>query len=622
MFYIQANTPDNLIKEYHSMIGKPVLVPYWAFGYHQSRWGYKSQETLKQVVDNFTANNLPLDVLWTDIDYMDRYRDFTLNKNNYKSMPEFITNLNQKGIYFVPIIDAGISRTDDYYAYKDGLEKDLYIKSAKTKEPLVGIVWPGYAVFTDFTHPKTDDFWISHLEKLHVDVPFNGIWLDMNEPANFCDGECPDELHYVDKEYSTDSGDMIPYYFGHSQLRDMTLSMDAKHYNNKTEYYFHSLYGFYMTRAVNKYFKKVGKRPFIISRSTYPGTGRYGSHWLGDNYSKKEYMEYSIAGIYNFQMFGIPLVGPDVCGFTGNANILLCKRWMQLGAFYPFYRNHHEIDSGVQEPYVTSELAKVSANAIKTRYRLFRYIYSEYFTTALYGGVFFKPLFWKYSTDTESYNHNEETFLLGPNLKISPCLDPDSVENINSYFPNDDWYEIFTGEKILSYSSEKTEGSTKSLSCAYEPDPILNVHISGGSIVPIASRAGGNLKYTLNEHIELIITPKSKQASGKIFYDDEKNDTIVSGNYQSIAITLNENNINFESLKDNFDYIYGDITLTSIKIYGANDYAEIKCANITTINTSQNVVPIYNTTQVILHINHQVRIDLLKSIALHTDPCP
>jgi alpha-glucosidase len=129
----------------------------------------------------------------------------------------------------------------------------------------------------------------------------------------------------------------------------MTLSLNATHPSNgETEYNLHNLYGLMMAKTTFEYltsnssgYEDYEFLPFILSRSTFAGSGQYTSHWLGDNWRDWRYMNFSIAGIMNFNMFGIPLVGADVCGFFGeNKDDEMCARWIQLATFYPFARYH------------------------------------------------------------------------------------------------------------------------------------------------------------------------------------------------------------------------------------------------------------------------------------------
>eukprot|EP00826_Nyctotherus_ovalis_P062056 TRINITY_DN890_c0_g3_i1.p1 TRINITY_DN890_c0_g3~~TRINITY_DN890_c0_g3_i1.p1 ORF type:complete len:1399 (-),score=444.07 TRINITY_DN890_c0_g3_i1:150-4346(-) len=623
LFFFHRARPNAVVAEYQKLIGKPVLVPYWSFGYHQCRWGYDKIEILKEVVSRFEEKGIPLDVLWNDIDYMIEYRDFTLDTARYPDMDKFLNELKAKNISYVPILDSGIARKPSYFAYEDGLKKDLFIKSAITNKPLVGVVWPGFSVFTDFTHNQADEFWVSNLNTLHKVLPFDELWLDMDEVTNFCDGECPDEVHYADKEFTTDKDDMMIYYIGHKKLNDIMVSLDAKHANGVSEYNLHNLNGFYTTRAVYKYFVQAKKRPFIITRSTFPGLGRYGSHWLGDNYSKREFMIYSISGIYNFQLFGIPFTGSDVCGFADKADLELCKHWMQLGAFYPFYRNHKEINSGEQEPYVDDDLAKISIHTINTRYTLFRYLYSQYFEISLNGGAFFTPLFWHFPGDQEAYKHNEETFLLGPNLKISPCLTPSSQDPIDSYFPNHDWYELFfSGKQVMTKNESSTIGKTVSLSCALEPNPVLNVHIAGGSVIPL-NRPSGNLCKTLSNAIDLVVVPSEDMAKGGFYYDDDKADTIQNGMYQRVNVTMNKELLEFSFGEKKFEYEYGDSALGNVKIFNAAKYSAVKCAIVKFKDeTEKKFEPKYNEMMKTLTVEVNAEITSIVNIIWKDGACP
>jgi len=144
---------------------------------------------VKGIVSKYKELEIPIDVIWNDIDYMDGYADFTVGKS-YAGLGEYIEQCHNDGMHFVPIIDAGIKVDPKDSVYAEGLAKDAFIKSAKTGKSLVGKVWPGPAVFGDFYHPDMDSVWINGFKKLNDIVKFDGVWLDMNEIANFCFGEC------------------------------------------------------------------------------------------------------------------------------------------------------------------------------------------------------------------------------------------------------------------------------------------------------------------------------------------------------------------------------------------------------------------------------------------------
>mmetsp|Transcript_21812 Transcript_21812/g.16163 ORF Transcript_21812/g.16163 Transcript_21812/m.16163 type:complete len:194 (+) Transcript_21812:1383-1964(+) len=193
----------------------------------------------------------------------------------------------------------------------------------------------------------------------------------MNEATIFCKGECPGYIPDPEPEVTTrrlaedigtetdwfggyaDQGDestyFLPFISGFNyggNYDNMSLSLNATHASNgETEYNLHNLYGHMMSKTTNQYLKTdyphTDERPFVLTRSSFAGTGQYSSHWLGDNWRDWSYMRYSIAGMMNFNMFGITHVGADVCGFFGELkDDEMCARWIQLATFYPLARAH------------------------------------------------------------------------------------------------------------------------------------------------------------------------------------------------------------------------------------------------------------------------------------------
>lgn len=318
-FFVDHQTPESAVKEYHNLIGYPLLPPFYALGWNQCRYGYTSTQELAEVVKNYTNSGFPLDSLWSDIDYMYKYRDFTYDKEGkYEGLDVFIKEtLHKNNKYYVPIIDAGMAvvQDDSYPAFDRGLKENAYILSGNSdknegiEKVFFGKVWPGYAAYPDFTSEKANNWWISELNSFHAELEFDGLWLDMNEASNFCSGACLDK----DKVPMEDSIiSQLTYIPGVNNLEDKSISLDAKHSDGHIELNHHSLFGFMQGVTSSKYFTDNNKRPFIISRSTFVGQGKYTSHWLGDNFSEFKYLKYSIAGIYNMNLFGMNFVGPDI----------------------------------------------------------------------------------------------------------------------------------------------------------------------------------------------------------------------------------------------------------------------------------------------------------------------
>lgn len=274
---------------------------------------------------------------WTDIDGMSAQMDWTFDQKNFAGLADILNDLHDHGQHYINIIDPAISNTVGYYPYDSGLKSDIFIKYSNKNEPLVGSVWPGTTVFPDFTNPNTTLWWTEQAIRFHNQIPFDGMWIDMNEPSNFVDGStigCTNS--------SLDNSPYTPRVRG-SSLYTKTVCPSARQYISN-HYNLHNMYGHFEAIASNNALKAINKnkRPFVLSRSSFAGSGQYAAHWSGDNRANWEDLYYSIPIMLNFNMFGITQVGSDICGFIGDTTEELCIRWMQLGSFYPFMRNHNE----------------------------------------------------------------------------------------------------------------------------------------------------------------------------------------------------------------------------------------------------------------------------------------
>ncbi|XP_030389756.1 lysosomal alpha-glucosidase isoform X3 [Gopherus evgoodei] len=382
--------PKSVVRQYLDVIGYPFMPPYWGLGFHLCRWGYSSTAATRQAVKNMTAAQFPLDVQWNDLDYTDAKRDFTFNKNNFKDYPDMVREFHQSGRRYVMIVDPAISSLGppgSYKPYDDGLKRGVFIRNA-TGKPLVGKVWPGPTVFPDFTNPETHRWWHDMVKEFHDQVPFDGMWIDMNEPSNFVAGSldgCPNN--------KLENPPYVPGVLGGS-LRAGTICASSQQYLS-SHYNLHSLYG--LTEAIASHDALVrvrGKRPFVISRSTFAGHGRFAGHWTGDVRSSWEQLYYSIPEVLLFNLYGVPLVGADVCGFLGDTSEELCVRWTQLGAFYPFMRNHNDHGNKPQEPYAFSPAAQEAMRkALFLRYSLLPYLYTLFHKAHSAGETVARPLF-------------------------------------------------------------------------------------------------------------------------------------------------------------------------------------------------------------------------------------
>lgn len=619
-FFFYPGQAEEVIKNYHSFIGRPYLPPIWSLGFHQCRWGWRSLDEVKSVVSSFEHADIPLDVVWADIDYMQNSRDFTVSRDRYKDLDKFVDDLHREGMYWVPIVDAGLAYDVNDKYYKKGEEMNAFVRSARTKKTLVGHVWPGPAVYPAWMNVNASSIWHLGLSDLYAQVKFDGLWIDMNEASNFCDGESgtdnSEEVYGADHHDPTEF-DNLPYYPGKADLKTRAISPSGYHvvndqYGDKfyKEYNLHSLWAFHQANSTNRFFTEVQKkRPFILTRANSPGIGRFASKWLGDNHSTWDDMRYSIIGMYNYQLFGIPLIGSDICGFIDNTNEELCLRWIQLGAFYPFSRNHNTIGASNQEPYVWDSVAKAGRNAIRQKYSILRYYYTKLFEVSLNGGTLVKPLFFDHPEDSKIYEYRNKAFMIGSALMVAPALEP-NVTEVSTYLPNQNWFDLFSGNQILRYVPDAKEGKEVKLKADFE---YVNVLVKGGSIVPFQEALSGRIRKvtTLNSlDLDVIIAPDGKgKAKGNIIFDNQEAiDPIATNEYTIIDLDFSmENKVLKVTTKSSYKLNEPVEKFKKLTIFGAESMSKINFASIKDKQGTIITVPgQHNTEKKTLEFNQRI----------------
>lgn len=345
-----------------------------------------------------------------------------------------------------------------------------------------------------------------------------------------------------------------------NSLSAKTVCASAKQ-NASVHYNLHNLYGLKEAEATASALIHIrGKRPFVISRSTFPSQGRYSGHWLGDNRSQWKDMYYSIPGMLSFSLFGIPLVGADICGFSGSTSEELCTRWMQLGAFYPFSRNHNTQNEKAQDPTAFSPSARTAMkDVLLTRYSLLPFLYTLFHRAHLQGETVARPLFFEFPWDVATYGLDRQ-FLWGQSLLVTPVLEP-GADSVLGYFPRGVWYDFYTG------SSVNSSGEMLKLSA---PLDHLNLHLREGSILP-TQKPGTTSKATRGNPLRLIVALSPRATAwGDLFWDDgESLDTFERGNYSYLVFNATENIFTSNVLHASTEATY--VTIDTVSFYGMQE---------------------------------------------------
>ena len=435
----------SIVEQFRKMIGKSYTPPLWAFGYMQSRWGYGTEQDLETVYKNHKEHNIPLDAIFLDIDYMDGFKDFTINKNNFKDFKTCIQNMKQKNVHIVPIIDAGIKADPDFDIDKEGLEKGHFCKKADGT-PFAAGVWPGLSHFTDFLNPEARKWFGSKYQTL-LDDGIDGFWNDMNEPALFYSEDGIKETYKKVREKITNEN---PDVYSNWEVKDSILALSNNQKDYESFYHrvpakdagafgegsaagadnsdgtvlvrhdkVHNLYGYNMTRAAAEYFKQQsGKDILLISRASYIGMHRYSGIWTGDNYSWWSHILLVIKQLPSLNMCGFLYTGCDLGGFGCNTSRDLLLRFLSIGVFTPLMRNHSALGTREQECY-KFENPEDFRGIISLRYRLLPYLYTTYKKCVEENKMYFKPLCFDYPNDPIAPSI-EDQLILGEDLMIAP----------------------------------------------------------------------------------------------------------------------------------------------------------------------------------------------------------
>ncbi|KAL6505730.1 NAD(P)H-dependent D-xylose reductase (XR) [Orobanche hederae] len=549
LYFFSGPAPLAVVDQYTEFIGRPAATPYWAFGFHQCRWGYHNLSVVEDVVDNYKSAKIPLDVIWNDDDHMDGHKDFTLNPVDYPrpKLLSFLEKIHARGMKYIVLIDPGIGVNNTYGVYQRALADDVFIKYQG--KPYLAQVWPGAVNFPDFLNPKTVRWWGDEIRRFHELVPVDGLWIDMNEASNFCTGlctvaegrRCPNgtgpgwECCLDCRNVTKTRWDDPPYKINASGIQApigyKTIATSAYHYNGVLEYDAHSIYGFSQAIATHKALKGLeGKRPFILSRSTYVGSGHYAAHWTGDNKGTWEDLKYSISTMLNFGIFGVPMVGSDICGFYPAPTEELCNRWIEVGAFYPFSRDHANFASPRQELYQWESVAESARNALGMRYRLLPYLYTLNYEAHTKGAPIARPLFFTFTNETELYGLSSQ-FLLGKGLMVSPVLEPNKTE-VKAMFPRGSWYDMFDTTKVVA----SRESHYVVLDA---PLHAINMHLYENTIIPMQQGGLISKEAKMTPFTVVVAFPLGAaegEPRGNLFLDDDELPEMKLGNGRSTRV--------------------------------------------------------------------------------------
>jgi alpha-glucosidase len=476
-YFIYHTRLADIITSYTNLTGRMQLPPLWSLGYQQNRYSYYPETEVMRIARTLREKKIPSDGITLDIHYMDEYKLFTWDEERFPNPKQMNEQLEEMGFKTTVIVDPGIKVEEGYGAYERGVEADIFLKYPDGKY-FTGQVWPGWCHFPDFTSQRGREWWKNEIQKFAREG-VDGIWNDMNEIATWGQ-KIPDNVLFD--------------YDGH-----LTTHKEGR-----------NVYGLQMVRASYEGSRQaMNKRPFMLTRAGYAGLQRYTALWTGDNRSEDDHMLLGIRLLNSLGVSGVPFTGMDIGGFTGGASVGLFARWIQIGAFNPYYRNHSGVNTKASEPWTYGEeVLEIGRNFVNLRYKLLPYLYSTFYEATQNGQPLMRTLAIEYTHDPKVYDQQfQNQYFFGEAFMVAPFESTTSFGKV--YFPEGRWYDLYNGEV-------ENGGREKIIELAYHKLP---VYVKESSIVPMQSL----VQYTAQQPTDTLTLHlyKGSVANSFVYYEDD-----------------------------------------------------------------------------------------------------
>ncbi len=467
-YFFYGPDPKTVVETWAWLTGPTPLPPLWSLGYQQSRYSYYPESEVRRIASRLRSERIPSDVIWLDIDYQLKNRPFTVDPDRFPHFDQMIKDLRTEHLRTIVITDLHIADLPNagYKPYDEGAAGDHFVKNPDGST-YVGVVWPGKAVFPDFTQKASRDWW-GTLYADFVKKGIAGFWNDMNEPAIFLVSSktMPDgTLHRIEEPgFAT---------------------------RTATHLEVHNIFGMENSRGTHDGLLKLepNLRPFVMTRASYAGGQRYAVTWTGDNSSNWNHLRQTVPQLVNLGLSGFAMAGADVGGFAASPQPELLTRWLEVAAFQPIDRDHTATGTNPQEPWEngTPEDVNIRRRYIEERYRLLPYIYTAADEMSRTGLPLNRPLFLEFpdgAVDGQPLDLSDSgSFLLGRDLLIAQSPFPDEVDDYSVALPPVGWYDYWTGARVESNSGRK------GIDNALIAQPEVRVHRTLETL-PVFARAG------------------------------------------------------------------------------------------------------------------------------------
>ena len=490
-YFIYGPGPKDVLSGYADLTGHSPLPPRWALGFQQSRWSYESESRVREIAGRFRQKQIPLDVIYLDIDYQIKNRPFTINDEAFPTFNQMVQDLKGKGIHVIAITDLHIADLPNanYEPYDSGVAGDHFVHNPDGSL-FVGEVWPGPSVFPEFTRASTRKWWGNLYKNFYTERGVDGFWNDMNEPIIF---EQPNATMPLETRHRIDDVDQPKRTTTHREV--------------------HNIFGMENSRATYEglLVLKPNNRPFVLTRASFAGGQRYAATWTGDNAATWNHLRISTPQLLNLGLSGFAFSGDDIGGFRGSPMPDLLTRWIELGAFNPIYRDHTEKGTADQEPWAHGlQQEAIRKQYIELRYRLMPYIYTVAEETSRSGIPMMRPVFLEFPKAEQQHissGQADSEFFFGSSLLVAPQQE-ELLDAYQAGLPVGSWYDYWTGQMLPPGPSIKIAPKLD----------VLPVFVRAGAMIPQQPVVQSTSEIP-NGPLELRVYP-GPNCSGSLYTDD------------------------------------------------------------------------------------------------------
>ncbi len=580
--YYFEGTFKEIVKSFRSMIGLSYTPPKWAFGYQQSRWSYEDETVVRMIADQFDASDIPCDAIYLDIDYMERFKDFTISDERFPNFQDLVSDLKQKDIKLIPIIDAGVKIEPGYDAYEEGIENDYFCTDSDGKA-FVAAVWPGKVHFPDVLNTQARK-WFGNKYHALLDMGIEGFWNDMNEPAIFYSEQGLKEAIAFIKNQEDKNLDIYTFF----QLKDKIFGLSNAEKDYKSMYHqmdgtrvnhydVHNLYGYNMTRAADEGFERydANKRFFLLTRASHIGMAKHSGIWTGDNHSWWEHLKLNIQMMPGLGMAGFLYTGADTGGFGCNASAQLVTRWLQFSVFTPLLRNHSALGTRRQEPWqFDADSFGINRDILRMRYALVPYIYSEFMKANLNRDLLFAPLSYDYE-DTRS-KEVEDQLLFGDSVMLAPVYEQ-NAKGRAVYLPESMvLWRIRNFEALEKQPFEQMQAGFHYVPLAMEEFPIF---LRPNKLMVVTKPENRVSKL---DTAHLIVIGYVENTAEYVYYDDDgETQAFKEGQFKTTRFTVKKSDTTFNISVETDDAALETVTFYLIDDHGICHVLKQVTSNVT-----------------------------------------